>query len=561
MIENQSDSERLFAPADYRAQLEGVLSQQVTPENINSYANGVFLELIPIIDTLVAQYDRQPTIASDTLSARARYDKALNYFGLGDIILRLDDMADVAKTIDQLGYVITTAKEIQSVIIHPNTHANDNRESQQPAVANRLKSVLFLLAHDFDVKLRNPYQVKLTRGNVKRGVARQPSYYMVEAPTIDRIIFVCDEDDNNTYTIDTAEMARYDITPRDIAGLNQLDLHGLFEDLPELGKEIVHSEQFLSDVKQSLVNTPGDDIQPSLYENIPEGYLSTKGIKEQYAVEYSYITLWNVITQLRDRLGDIHQVTLNSKAVDIYLPEQIEIILAHLSESPKLNQLPYGYLSHKGAANKFGSSWVTIDAAATDIGEEMGEVRSFMVRGKLTEAYSPRQIDFMAEYFSQKDILVERAPGNYMSASVISMKYHLGYEAVRTAAIELTEQLGEVRRYRFGSKIAEGYSQEQASVIIEYLRQKKVQQERTPKNFMSANGIAKEYGVSYNAVRTAIDQIKDELGEAAHDKLGPKVVEGYSPEQIGLILERIIKQIKLKGSVVLSLVEKKNDTI
>lgn len=189
-----NNHERLsYTPENFESNIQEVLSRRLTPETIDSYADTALEDLIVLSDRITTAYRKQPTIGYTEVNKDAE-DAAFAYFKLDNLDMTLEHVAEVSDSIRTIDNVIAKARRIDTVIVptdalSPLVKAGNGEYSDKKS-ENRLKSILFVLEHDFEVDIHDPSELKLTAGVEPNDMVRKSGYYMIEVPSLDRTVLV-----------------------------------------------------------------------------------------------------------------------------------------------------------------------------------------------------------------------------------------------------------------------------------------------------------------------------------------------------------------------------------
>lgn len=112
------------------------------------------------------------------------------------------------------------------------------------------------------------------------------------------------------------------------------------------------------------------------------------------------------------------------------------------------------------------------------------------------------------------------------------------HSVVKRAVEKLDEKLGEVRQYRFGNRIVNGYTPAQQELILDHLIETGYFN-IAPEDHKNVFNMAQEWGIAHNAVKSAIDLITEELGEVTLFRFKAGTTEFYSPDQQESIRQKV----------------------
>jgi hypothetical protein len=133
-------------------------------------------------------------------------------------------------------------------------------------------------------------------------------------------------------------------------------------------------------------------------EKAPEGYLSTRGITNEYG--FAAKTIISAAAELGDRLGETRLYMFGrSTTATAYSPEQIEIIVDYIRNSRKA---PEGYLSIDGVVKEYSLGHTTVVKAIEALGNNLGEIKEYKAKhnGLIRSFLSPDQIRMIIEWIS-----------------------------------------------------------------------------------------------------------------------------------------------------------------
>ncbi len=478
-----------FQPENLHASLDAILSRQLTPETINTYASDALDALVELTERVTEGYNQQPTIAGQTQTGSE--DMAFDYFKLGELEKSLDHVADLAESIYSIDEVIKGATVTSGVVVPPdygevNIRPGDGSFGEKISY-NRLKTTLFILQQDFGIDTHNPEQLRLTVGSTE-GTMRNTSYTLIEVPNLERSILVCDEEGNATYVFDSIKLAKYDPELK-LIQLTKTDLNDLIEKTPEVGRRIVYSRYFISNLKEAMeggVEEPslGDQGVPAadtanylkVIEKAPEGYLHVYGIHKKLGVNRDRI--YNAIDEIGDRLGEVKEYKSSRQPTKYYSPAQVGLIDQYLKENNGyVGPMPEGYHTINSIRKelKLGNSNYVLGAIEA-LADELGEINSYTV----AKACSPYQFGLIQEYIEQHTTAyAPEAPEDVMSKQEVAKKFNdITLSLVKVAIKEITnnpvlnEEIGPIGTYKFHNHPSHGLLPDQVSYLVQYIRQR-----------------------------------------------------------------------------------------
>ena len=477
-IVKSRDPERI----DISDKLEQILSTTLTPENIDFYADRALDDLVALSADAVSDFSkRMPEIAVEQIEEGDKEDAAFEYFGLPSINLSLEHISGLAAEIRGLDRTIEALSRRGEVIIPPDKNIDlqittSDGSYEEKKVMPRLKTILLLLKKTYEVSVDDPEHLTLQKGILDPRMMRGESYVALIAPKLAHTIFVCDEEGNATYVIHNPTLEMLNLSPEDLMGMSKSEINDLLAKNSSLGKRIVYSSRFVNNIQRAL--SVEEDHQNDLDPRIQR-------------VEY-----------LR----------------------------------PSAELAPEGYLSESGIARGLGISGRTVRKAIDALNEVIGERFAYKFGPNITFGYSPEQIEKIRGKIDSTDGFAPLAPDGYLSAHGIIENTKLGQNLLSKVIKLLDGELGERKKYKFGSKITEGYSPEQIKLILNYL-DAQGHSSLPPEGFLTISGIANLLGLEDPAVKKAIENLGVNLGDTKIYKFKTNLTTGYSPDQQIKIIE------------------------
>jgi len=143
--------------------------------------------------------------------------------------------------------------------------------------------------------------------------------------------------------------------------------------------------------------------------------------------------------------------------------------------------------------------------------------------------------------FNQQSVNLEIniASDGVLSTSELAKKLHVSDAVVRSIIRKMTDEelteLGMIKQYRFGSRIVNGYTSLQQSLIDTAGRRQGLIADQASDGVVSIRYMFRYLNMSINTIRQIIDDLGDQLGEINLYKFGSSVAEGLTPKQQALI--------------------------
>lgn len=545
-IENaaeQSDS--------YRNQLDAILDQGLSPENIDTYANEALEKLIFLAERASNDYSHSPTVSFET--GRDIETASFQYFGLEDIEMVLDHVADKSDEIQRLDMVIAGSREANHTIVPTDASFAPRiiygpEEFREKQTIQRLKTVLFVLSNQFNINVENPNELILTHGSMENTMMRKASYYLIESTLLDKAVLVCNEEGNATYIVDIKSLHSLNITTDEVSHLAKTELNQLLREQPQLGQRIVYSFNYVSRLIDGLhgirasakpdKTTQRDDAGKFLRPNAPDKYKSLEHLSNEFGVDRK--TISKALTKVTAELGPVTKFKFRRGVAEGFSPSQQEILKGYLESrrlfSPKA---PEGLLSISGIARHLGLNYYTVVEATQSLGETLGVTEQLKFGSRITAAYSASQQESILNELQESGAFDRMAPEGYLPMSRLAKNLKVGRDTL-VAAIEVLEvEIGEVSRHQFHKRMARSYSPNQQEIIKAYLETKDRRGGNVPEGYLVRAKMAKQLGISNKALLDAIATLSEELPAVGLYKVGSATVPGYSPAQQELIITRL----------------------
>jgi hypothetical protein len=528
---------------DYKASLEAVIARPLTVENIDTYAEQALSDLIGLINEVSTTYTRQPT--HSFANAKDIENAAFSYFGLSRVEEILDHIADKAEELVKLDETIAHTKVIDNIIVPPDylevPEPTGEGELHQKRTLPRLKTMLFILANDFDVDVNDEDQLTKTKGILPQTTMRSSSYYMLEVHKLDRTVLVCDEVGNVTYVIDNVLLQQIGLQKDRLLELTKNQINALLEEISQLGQRVVYSENFVPNIIAALENPSVADPQTNpnsgiyLHPKAPDGILSMAGIAREFGLASG--TVKKAILELDDSLGEAASYKFGPRVAAGFLPEQQELIRRYLSEKGYFETPPEGYLNEFGISQKFSLSNHVIHRAVAELGDRIGEVRAFKSDRRATRYFSPEQQDLIIQQLNEDGLFAEDAPADHLTILEMAKSIGLTNTVVENAIVSVRSELGELYIYNFNGQRVRGLSPIQQGVLRRHFEQNGFFAEKAPADILNVNGLVDKFGVGIKALTRAIESLGDSLGEVKEYRFKGLTAQAYSPEQQKLIFE------------------------
>lgn len=553
---------------DFSAKVDEITGRQLTPKGLTSYANEALEDLIKLIDDVTGQYNRQPTIAQS--HNKEQEDTALTYFGSDPDYINsiLDFISSKTEEINKLDEQVSRMKHTRDQTIIPakkhNVAIKPGDGSFEKRFEPRLNTVLFLLSNKFGIDLdaADPDQIRLSDGPLDKDSMRDVSYNVIELPSMDRTILVCDQVGYATYVFDNALLKQQGLAIDTLLSLSPDELKDLFIAHPKLGISLRSTQSYVEDIASLMEDIPeteekikkGDTVEFLRPDGILAGAAVAAKINAQYGTRISHKTVYAVADQL-DAEGLITKTSYKigpKRNVPGYNDSDYDQIVKRLEERGLLyppapadvsslttligdavgrqssaydkvladvlarTEQTFGTLPKYRfvAATSFGITEEQLPTVAAIIDEHVDKLRSLAAAKKVLK-------DLAAE--SKRPEGTKTLPQIGEASGVSSSLYIKAFENVEA-------QVRAIADYTYGPNGFRSFNAEQAAVIeAEIERIKTV--DRTPGRW-TVNELADELGVSNHIVREVLEQIS-----APHrtERVNNKPSPTYDPDIVEVL--------------------------
>ena len=240
----------------YKNKLEGILHKTLTVENIDTFADEALEELVMLINDVLDEYNRNEALKPNLdLNKREQEDDAFNKLGLLNIQDTLQRVIEVKDKIDALKVFVSSNKNAKKETFIPpqsgivNTPDNSGEGLEEKKLVPRLITLLYLLETDFDIQKED---VSITEGGVTSHMMRKTPYVRAEIPDMERIVYICDEEDNASYIFDSEKLVEYGIEIEDIDVRDKGNLKDILARYPGIGARLIQTKYWRSNVAELL---------------------------------------------------------------------------------------------------------------------------------------------------------------------------------------------------------------------------------------------------------------------------------------------------------------------
>lgn len=235
----------------FQTQLNTVLQQELTFDNIDVYVEDAVNNLVSFVGKVTKEYtQKHPGL---TAKGKELEDIALKSYGLESIDSFLESASQKLESV--MGAEDFIRKNIQYIdeVITPPDAASISTNSgegtfEKPGVKNRLKTLLYILQnHGIDLNALQVFE-----GKVPAKMMRKLSYITVVISELNRIVQVCDEENNASYIFDTSGLEKLNV---DVDGINRMtkdEKNELLSENPQIGQRFVEGPKWVAKLEGML---------------------------------------------------------------------------------------------------------------------------------------------------------------------------------------------------------------------------------------------------------------------------------------------------------------------
>lgn len=276
--------------------------------------------------------------------------------------------------------------------------------------------------------------------------------------------------------------------------------------------------------------------QTGYYDKIPEDYLNASNLAHNWGVDSQ--TVHNAIEKLESEIGEVQQYRFKGVLRTYYNPAQQQAIYNKVEENGIFGErAPEGFQTIDDLAKDLGIASSTLKRTIDELGEVLGEVRTYKFKIHTAKGLSPAQQDLILNQLEITNRLSPLVPDGYNPLGSIADEFELSRHTLEKAVTELSEEIGEAKVYRPKTGVpTQYYSPEQQTVMFNFLEQRGYFR-RPPSGFMTATILASKLGLNHKTVIKTIENLGTPLGLVETYKFANQVLPGYSPEQQNIIQE------------------------
>jgi hypothetical protein len=327
-----------------KERLDKILYKVLSVENIETFANDALEDILELIDYLLREYKTNPNLSGDlSLDVQQQEDDVCEKLGLPNISQILNQIEIVKSRIDSLKVFIENSTNLSEEIITPPDQLNESGILQgeggfeDKKIIPRLLTLMYILETDFEIDIKDESRVHLTEGKIDDQMIRKSPYVRVYIPELNRVVYVCDEEENVTYVFDVKKLIGLEISIDDLDVDGKQDKNSLIERFPGVGIRLKQTTRWRNRISEYLEeeifyeNKKIENIEPrsefksreilsysdfcesarDAYYMIPEDE-RLNAINVWYRSEYKKHAGWPSLTMLKQKYSDYGFIDLHS---------------------------------------------------------------------------------------------------------------------------------------------------------------------------------------------------------------------------------------------------------
>ncbi len=208
-----------------------------------------------------------------------------------------------------------------------------------------------------------------------------------------------------------------------------------------------------------------------LFKLASEDVMSVAGMMETWGVSRNDIDI--AIKENSEQIGQAELYKFHTKMAFGYTPEQQAIIRQAIAEKGVVEQSESHRLSVPDMAENWGLDPKTIRKMILKHSDEIGEAVVTRFNTQKAPGYLHEQVTLIEGFLREKGYFSEEAPEDVSSIFGMAQAWGETHASVRKAVENIKGELGEVKPYKFGVRIVDGFSPQQQTIIKKYLSDKK----------------------------------------------------------------------------------------
>lgn len=514
---------------DFQTQIDAILDRGLTPENLKTYAEDALNDLIATIGSIEEAYSQRLPVGLN--SSKEREDAGLECFGIEPSVIEttLNYIADLDEKIrEKVAFVQANSSVGKRVIVQTDgkvrsSIAVGDGSFKEQEIVLRMETILQLLESHYRVIVKDEKEAeegddRFIHGAVDSAMMRKIPYDIIDSPTLNRIIMVCNERGNRSFIFDREKIASIGLNIEDLKSMTKDELDELIAQNQAIGRAIIYSERFVGDMEASIDEISCDvttskemSILRPLLERMPAEAISIIDFAEKLNISVTTLTNW--CQEFQVTIGQIDHVksARSGKPTRILSQEQQAFLLNLHRErfAGHVDETPQGYLTVKEYAEKRNIAWSTMNIYIKKSESELGEVL------KLRRTSAGSAIRILSQ--DQQAVLDKKYPDTFKSPldgekTVEEFARDVGrtVDAVRHWIMKEKQTLGIIKRGKRQSVIL---SQNQQDLLsINYVVGSEEVVDEIPANSITLTELSELLQLTEGAVRKHIRDHRDALG-------------------------------------------------
>jgi DNA-binding transcriptional regulator YhcF (GntR family) len=459
---------------NFQAEIDTILNRGVTPENVDTYADDALENLVDIIGEIVKS--QQYTFPFTELENERH---ALAAVGLdpNSVEQTLDHIADVAEEIHALDGFIGNHFNNGSIVVTPPAITESriivgDGHFEEKQLIPRLKTTLLLLSREFGINIEDASQLHIVPGTVTPEMMRRTPYNLIDLPSLNRMINVCDEEGNKTFIFDRKKMLEAGFDTDAIVRMEKGELDHLLTTDNTLGRSIIYSRYFarnLTDAIQDIEDRLPQSTNLSevtLLQGVKKAsvdYSSPSGLASELGVDKNLV--FKAMHELGPNLGEVEEMMFYAKVAPALSPEQKQSIKDWLNENHYLRESGGNYMARKALAKHLGVSERSLEVVIEELSDALGEIKKRKMVD-LIDVYSPLQQDMLKNYLIEQKF---HKPEGYLPVYKVAAALTVNPNTIERAIERIGDALGEIELFRSGRRTYTLLSPRQQEIIKKWM--------------------------------------------------------------------------------------------
>lgn len=549
--EKQINPSEEAATEQFEQKVKAVIQRPLNPENIDEYMDRALEDLVGIANHVTALYDRLPTIKGD--NQKATEDNAFEYFNLANLNELLDSVMDNEALLKNINQVIANAPTSDDVYVDALSSAmrivKGEGEAEFHRLLPRLQTLLFLLNKDFGVSFEDNSEFRLSKGGLDPDMFRKESYYMIELPSLERTILVCDEEGNRTYIFDNKALEQKGLNQEELVKAKKRELTELLHAHSELGISIKYSDSWamqmieaIKDPHNPATSTRESHYRPLAQEPAPPEVESINAIGKEAGMDH------RVAKRIVQEMADVGMLELKRYSFrgqpNIGLgPDEKQAFMQFAGEKG-LGPLAKKLVSRESLATELGITSDTVDNAVRDLlrnGSEAFEGYGTNPTDRMAMYLSEQQRQAVIDYVTERGALGERLPDGFKTiqrfATENGYNSEHAYEMAYEMEINLPDTFGKLGKFKVPKPNVIGLSPVQQAMMKQRFEAMPFYQiPKAAADEESLRSLGRKWGVAQFSMEQAYQAAASSLGDLPERRFGPTPAKAFDAEK-----QRILK--------------------